>query len=52
MNLNKIILINKISSNIKYNKTNNKISFTKTKITINKNYSNNNKITNFIPVIT
>ncbi|CBH40626.1 single-stranded DNA-binding protein [Mycoplasmopsis agalactiae] len=51
MNLNKVILIGRVSSDIRYSKTNSGISFARTRIAISRNYSSDNEVTDFIPVI-
>ncbi|MBT1343494.1 single-stranded DNA-binding protein [Mycoplasma bovis] len=51
MNLNKVILIGRVSSDVRYSKTNSGISFARTRIAISRSYTSDNEVTDFIPVI-
>ncbi|WP_029513194.1 single-stranded DNA-binding protein [Mycoplasmopsis primatum] len=51
MNLNKVILIGRISSDVRFNKTQSGVSIARTRLAVNRNYNNDNDTTDFIPLI-
>ncbi|MBZ4203694.1 single-stranded DNA-binding protein [Mycoplasma tauri] len=51
MNLNKVIIIGRIASDVKYSKTNNGTSVARTRIAVSRNYNNDSEATDFIPVV-